>query len=127
MPRPQTATSDSSPPGEDRAVATTDQPAEIGPFVVTKGQMLTGPQFYARQEERRGTRLLLDDALSWALWVNRDRLVPMAGALFDAYRALVVKALDNDPLGILPASPEVEEACRWLNEIGRRRALKPRP
>ena len=70
MPRPQTATSNSSPPGEDRAVATTDQPAEIGPFVVTKGQMLTGPQFYARQEERRGTRLLLDDALSWALWVN---------------------------------------------------------
>ena len=97
-------------------MATTDQPAEIGPFVVTKGQMLTAEQFFALQEARRGTRLPLDDALSWALWVNRDRLGPMAGALFDAYRAIVVKARDNDPLGIIPASPEVEEACRWLNE-----------
>jgi hypothetical protein len=93
-------------------------PPKIGP-VVTKGLMLTAEQFFAHQEARRGTRNALDEALSLALWALDSNLAPMVRARFDANLALVVKARDADPLGILPASPEVEEACRWLSEIGK--------
>lgn len=94
------------------------QPTTIGSVVITKGPMLTAEQFFARQEKRRGTRKALDEALSWARWALNSDLAPMVRATFDAYRALVLKALADDPLGIIPASPEVEEACRWLSEIG---------
>ena len=94
------------------------QPPKFGPVTITKGQMQKGDEFYARQEERRGTRKALDEALSLALWVDVDRLAPMARTIFDAKRALVLKALADDPLGIIPASPEVEEACRWLSNTG---------
>jgi hypothetical protein len=99
--------------------ATAKQPPTFGPIVVTKSLMLTAKEFFARQKGRRGTRTDLDEALSWALWADDSDLAPMVRARFDAYRALVLKALACDPLGIIEASPEVKEACHWRSEIGK--------
>ena len=95
------------------------RPPPRKPLVVTKGEMVTGGEFYDRLEKKRGTRAPLDEALSMALWASPDdRLMPMARASFEADRALVRKARDDNPLGTNPPSLEVLAACGRLRDIG---------
>jgi hypothetical protein len=88
-----------------------------GPTII-KARAETAEQYFARVEGRRGTRVLLDNALAAAWQALQGDLTPIARACVEADRAVVRQARDDDPLGVIPPSPETLAACVRLENMG---------
>jgi hypothetical protein len=82
-------------------------------------RMETAEQFFARLKGRHGTRVIYDKALALARdALDSKRLSPLAAALVERHRAVVMAALHDDPVGIKPPTLEVIDACVDLANLG---------